>query len=83
MSKNTIVKHLLTCFCILFPSFLTAQKKPLDHSVYDSWKSIANLAVTKDGKYSASIIKEQEGNDLLQIFNLQTGKTYSVPRGYV
>ncbi len=38
-----------------------AQKKPLDHTVYDSWKSISNVKVTNDGKFSVAVVKEQEG----------------------
>jgi dipeptidyl aminopeptidase/acylaminoacyl peptidase len=59
-----------------------AQKKVLDHSVYDSWKSISNIGITNDGKYSAIVVKEQEGDDYLLVKNLQTQKELIVPRGY-
>ncbi len=39
---------------ILFLLFITvavkAQKKPLDHGVYDKWRSIADRAISNDGK---------------------------------
>lgn len=59
-----------------------AQKKVLDHSVYDSWKSISNINVTNDGRYTAIVVKEQEGDDYLLIKNLQTQKELIIPRGY-
>jgi dipeptidyl aminopeptidase/acylaminoacyl peptidase len=59
-----------------------AQKKVLDHSVYDSWKSISNIKVTNDGKYTAIVVKEQEGDDYLLVKNLKTRKELIVPRGY-
>jgi len=59
-----------------------AQKKPLDHTVYDSWKSISNIKVTDDGKYSVAVVREQEGDDYLLIKDLKTYKELIVPRGY-
>ncbi|MDR2680383.1 MAG: prolyl oligopeptidase family serine peptidase, partial [Tannerella sp.] len=49
-----------------------AQKKVLDHTVYDSWKSLQQMTLTDDGNYAACIIKEQEGNDRLLI--IRTGR---------
>ncbi|MES1224426.1 MAG: hypothetical protein ABUT20_53520 [Bacteroidota bacterium] len=43
-----------TCFlsCLFFISLhLFSQKKPLDHSVYDSWQSIGEKAISNDGKF--------------------------------
>lgn len=60
----------------------TAQKKVLDHSVYDSWKSIANTAITNDGRYIATVVKEQEGDDYLLVRDLQSKKELILPRGY-
>jgi len=59
-----------------------AQKRPLDHTAYDSWKSISNIKVTYDGKYSAAVVKEQEGDDYLLIKDLKTYKELIIPRGY-
>lgn len=55
-------------FCLAFMSTLAfAQKKPLDHSVYDGWKSLTRTAVSHDGKVVASLIAPQEGDTALFI----------------
>jgi dienelactone hydrolase len=65
---------------MISPAF--GKKKALDHSVYDSWKSLENISITDDGKYAASIVKEQEGNDYLLIRNLQNRKELLLSRTY-
>ncbi len=59
----------------------SAQKKPLDHSVYDSWKSIGNPTITKNGNFVVYNINPQEGDDKLVLSNLITGETTSFDRG--
>ena len=59
-----------------------AQKKVLDHSVYDTWKSLSNIEIMNDGKYSVAIVKEQEGDDYLLIRDLKSQKELILPRGY-
>lgn len=58
-----------------------AQKKPLDHSVYDKWKSVGGFNMTKDAKYTAFYINEQEGDNTLAITDLTTLKVKTIPRG--
>lgn len=59
-----------------------AQKKPLDHSVYDSWKSLANVSITDNGQYGAALVKEQEGDDYLLLRNLKNDKQTVISRAY-
>lgn len=61
---------------------ISQQKKVLDHSVYDSWKSITNIKMTNEGKYTAIVVKEQEGDDYLLIKDIQSLKELIVPRAY-
>lgn len=74
--------------CILFLLFgvscLTSfgQKKSLDHSVYDSWKSVSELNITNDGKFIVSVVKVQEGDDYLLIKDVDSQKEKVIPRGY-
>lgn len=82
MNRKTYFRCMFLSFALLNALLGTAQKKVLDHSVYDSWKSISNINVSNDGKYSAIVVKEQEGDDYLQIKNLKTQKDLVVPRGY-
>ena len=39
----------LTMALSLAPSKAQAQKKPLDHDIYDSWQSVSGLTLSDDG----------------------------------
>lgn len=55
-------------FTILF-NFCFAQKKPIDHSVYDSWQNISSAEISKDGKWIYYTISPQEGDTKLVLTN--------------
>jgi len=76
--KRILLYFILAC-CVLSVS---AQKKPLDHSVYDGWKSIANTQMTTDGSYLLYEVNPQEGDGELIIRRQNDGKQLIVPRGY-
>lgn len=67
---------------LLASSWMVAQKKPLDHSVYDSWKSLSSISVSDDGRYGATLVNEQEGDSYLLIRELQSKRELMVPRAY-
>jgi dipeptidyl aminopeptidase/acylaminoacyl peptidase len=67
---------------LLFPLFIAAQKKPLDHSVYDSWQSIGEKLISPDAKWIVYTITPQEGDNELVIQSSNTGNKLTVPRGY-
>ncbi len=73
---------LLLSFFLLFSLYLFAQKKPLDHSVYDSWQSIGEKMISNDGKIVVYTITPQEGDALLVIQESSGKKLLEVPRGY-
>lgn len=76
-------RPLALLLCILLSAFIAhAQKKPLDHSVYDSWQSIANPKISNDGKYAVYAIDPQEGDGRLVITNINKNQSISVSRGY-
>ncbi len=55
-----------TVFILLIMTcFMYGQKKPLDHSVYDSWQNIGSRKITNDGKWIAYSVDVQEGNSNL------------------
>lgn len=58
-----------------------SQLKPLDHSVYDSWKSIQGRSISGDGSWGAWSITPQEGDALTEVKSLSGGKTFSIERG--
>jgi len=59
----------------------TAEKKPLTHAVYDSWKELAKPAISENGKFVTYEVNPQKGDGLLHLRNLQTQKHDSLPRG--
>jgi dipeptidyl aminopeptidase/acylaminoacyl peptidase len=74
---------------LLFPFFLivlysaTAQnKKPLDHTVYDNWKSIGERMISNDGKFVVYAVNPQEGDGELVIQSPATKYKKVIPRGY-
>ena len=69
--------------CALIGSSAYAQKKPLDHSVYDSWKSLNGISVPQNGDILIYNINPGEGDTELVIENIRTGKKIVVPRPHV
>jgi dipeptidyl aminopeptidase/acylaminoacyl peptidase len=57
------------------------QKKPLNHSVYDRWETIANKQFTNDGKAITYQIAQQEGDKTLVLQFLDQTKKEVFPRG--
>ena len=53
---------------LLFVSIsISAQtKKPLDHAVYDGWKSVGERMISNDGQYTVYAINPQEGDERLE-----------------
>jgi len=70
----TIILNFI-CLC----SF--AQKRPLDHSVYDSWQSIKSPKVSLDGQYVLYSVTPQEGDAHLFITTPSGEVILNVPRG--
>lgn len=74
----------------LFLSFLllgivanaVAQKKPLDHSVYDGWQHIGERMISNDGKWVVYTIDPQEGDNELVIQSADAKYKKTIPRGY-
>ncbi|HVZ55712.1 MAG TPA: prolyl oligopeptidase family serine peptidase [Chitinophagaceae bacterium] len=64
-----------------FPLLAICQKKPLDHSVYDSWQSIGQRAISHDGKWFVYSIDVQEGDPDLVIEASNGSYRKSLPRG--
>ncbi len=65
---------------VLAVSFAFSQKKPLDHSVYDSWKSVGSFSMSEDGKFGSYMVREQEGNSYVEILNFKTLERTTIDR---
>ena len=77
------MKKALTFFLLFCCTWsASAQKKPLDHSVYDSWQDITNTQLTIDGKYLLYEVNPQDGDGTLVVRRFSDGKEITVPRGY-
>lgn len=77
------MKRLLAC-CLLLIAFVDSysQKKPLDHSVYDSWQHIGERMISNDGKWVVYTIDPQEGDNELVIQSSDAKYKKTIPRGY-
>lgn len=60
----------------------TAQKKPLDHSVYDGWQHIGERLISNDGKWVVYTIDPQQGDNELVIQSSDAVYKRSFARGY-
>jgi hypothetical protein len=71
--------------CTVFVLFIMAcclygQKKPLDHSVYDSWQNIGSRKISNDGKWIAYSVDAQEGNSNLSLYSVKNKTTKKFDR---
>ena len=73
---------LLSSLLLLSLTDCFSQKKPLDHSVYDSWQHIGERMVSNDGKWVVYTIDPQEGDNELVIQSSDAKYKKAVPRGY-
>lgn len=76
--KNFLFILLVLVYC----QYLQAQKKPLDHTVYDNWQHIGERMISNDGKWVVYTIDPQLGDNELVIQSTNTAYKKTVPRGY-
>lgn len=57
------------------------QKKKLDHTVYNDWKSVRNTEVSRDGNWIAYQIEPHRGDGYLYWYNTNNGNQSSLFRG--
>jgi dipeptidyl aminopeptidase/acylaminoacyl peptidase len=77
------MKKIIFLSCLFYISLHAfSQKKPLDHSVYDSWQSIGEKAISNDGKFVVYTIVPQEGDGTLVIQTSDGKYKKEIPRGY-
>ena len=58
-----------------------ADKRPLTHDDYDSWKRIQGQQISADGAWVAYVASPQEGDGELVVRNVAAGTEYRHPRG--
>ncbi|WP_316778489.1 S9 family peptidase [Pedobacter antarcticus] len=74
--QNKFTFILLLCASVAF-----AQKKPLDHTVYDSWESIGVKKLSPNGQWASYSVLKQEGDANLYFQNLAASGKINVSRG--
>lgn len=69
-------------FAVLSSNLVFAQKKPLNHSVYDSWQSLGAKSISNNGSWTSYQINVQEGDYNLYLKeNNNTGRSLKIERG--
>jgi dipeptidyl aminopeptidase/acylaminoacyl peptidase len=70
----------LTFILFLLSTIAFAQKKPLDHTVYDTWESIGVKQLSDNGNWSGYTILQQEGDANLYLNNVTGGTKINIQR---
>ena len=79
--NRTLLIGVTLATVLVASSTASAQKKPLDHSVYDSWQTTSAADLTDDGKTLVWVVNPQEGDGTLYIRNVADGREIAVERG--
>jgi len=74
------MRNRLTLLLFFVVSIAYAQKKPLDHKVYDTWEAIGTKQLSNNGQLALYSVLQQEGDATLYITNLKTNSKLTVPR---
>jgi hypothetical protein len=75
------MRYSLLLLSFLFTGLLFGQKKIIDHTAYNGWKKNENQLVSPNGKYVSFEINPHRGDGFLYIYNVDSGKMDSIPRG--
>jgi dipeptidyl aminopeptidase/acylaminoacyl peptidase len=78
-----MMRRLLPLLCaITLASAVFAQKKPLDHSVYDGWQNMGDRKISPDGRWALYNVDVQEGDGTLYLQQTDGSAKKAFPRGY-
>ncbi len=77
-----ILLSIAALFILQPGNYAQAKKIPLDHSVYEGWKSIRNPRISNDGRWATYEINPEKGDGWLYLVNLEDNSLDSVSRGY-
>ncbi|MDX1651388.1 MAG: prolyl oligopeptidase family serine peptidase [Brumimicrobium sp.] len=74
-------KYLINIVSFILAGTLCAQKKQIDHTVYNDWKSLKAEQISSKGNFSTYEINPHAGDGYLYIVNNNDLKIDSFPRG--
>ncbi len=66
---------------LMFSMNAHAQKRALDHDVYEIWNSISDREISHDGQWSFYQYGPEKGDETLEIRHLTGDQIYKIPRG--
>lgn len=66
---------------IVLSQVIFAQKKKIDPSMYNEWRSLSSVQISNDGKFISYEINPLKGDGHLYIYHVESGKLDSIPRG--
>lgn len=72
----------LVSAALLCHTQISAQKKVLDHTVYDSWQSIGETSISNNGAWIVYAVNVQEGDNELVIQSADGAYKKTIARGY-
>ena len=75
------MKRIIFIVGIFSALVFSAEKKPMDHSVYDEWKSITEKQISNDGMWALYKVGPQQGDANLIVKNVQEFNQTILPRG--
>ena len=77
-------QFLLTTALLAVTVTAAAQKKPLDHDVYDGWQAVSGTVLSPSGKVISYAVNPQEGDGMLyfRVAEKKGARVITVPRGY-
>lgn len=76
------MQKIIFILCVILSLGANAQKKPLDHTVYDDWQSIGERVISNNGQFVAYTVNPQEGDGILYINAVSGNYKKEIPRGY-
>ena len=76
---RTLILFLSVNFSIIHAG---AQKKIIDHTIFDSWESIGEKKISDNGEWIAYTIDVQEGDSRLVLQRTDSSFAIDFPRGY-
>ncbi len=82
MSRLPLFRTSFFILAVVLSANIFAQKRPLTHQDYDSWKSIQASQLSRDGKWVAYALMPQDGDGEIIVRNVATGAELKTGRGY-
>ncbi|MBK9190578.1 MAG: hypothetical protein IPM77_03215 [Crocinitomicaceae bacterium] len=68
-------------FTLLSSSLLSQEKKKIDHTTYNEWKSIRSVQISENGQFVVYDVTPLEGDAVLYIYDTKSGITKPFSRG--